>query len=121
MFLPRPLYPMIARVRIAKTAIAAEHMRYAFFDRIVLAVPICVSGADIYNRAPRRLASLHRLLVENQGSNDESRHAQGPYHRPPHCQSKKAQKMAVSFLISIKVLDFARRLPKIADHIKCLT
>jgi len=73
MSLPRLLYPVIAGVGITKAAIAGEHMRPAFFNRVVLAVPSYDSATYIYDRAPWSLISLRRLLVErNAGSDNDN-------------------------------------------------
>ena len=45
-----------ARVDVAKAAIAGDHFRLALRDRLVLAIPHHVAGAEILYRAPRRVA-----------------------------------------------------------------
>jgi hypothetical protein len=40
------------RVYVAKAAIAAKHIRYALFDRAVLAVPVRLTRAEAYDCAP---------------------------------------------------------------------
>lgn len=44
------------RVELAKAAIAGEHVRHAFFDSAVFALPFDVAGADVDDRAPGGVA-----------------------------------------------------------------
>ena len=44
------------RVRLAKAAIAGNHVRSAIFYRIVLAIPFNEAAANLHNGAPRRMA-----------------------------------------------------------------
>ena len=45
-----------ARIDIAETAIAGNHMRGAFLDTAEFTIPHHVAGAEILHRAPRRIA-----------------------------------------------------------------
>src|SRR6202030_4072390 len=45
-----------ARVDVAETAIAGNHMRRAFLDAAEFTIPHYVAGAEILHRAPRRIA-----------------------------------------------------------------
>ena len=58
----------IPRVRVTPAAITSEHIRYAFLDRTILAIPDHIAGADRHDRAPGGvpvgLASRH---IEAQG------------------------------------------------------
>ena len=42
----------------AKAAVASEHIRYAGFDRLILAIPMDAAGADLDDRAPRRIPEI---------------------------------------------------------------
>jgi hypothetical protein len=46
----------VKRVRLAKAAIAGNHVRSAIFDRIVLAIPFNEAAANLHDGAPRRMA-----------------------------------------------------------------
>ena len=60
------------RVRIAPATIACEHIRSAFFDGAIVAVPMHVTIAAPGHRAPGGLVSLGRLYTEDHSgkSND---------------------------------------------------
>jgi len=45
----------VKRVRLAKAAIAGNHVRSAIFDRIVLAIPFNEAAANLHDGAPRRM------------------------------------------------------------------
>jgi hypothetical protein len=50
-----------AWIDVAKTAIAGDHMRRAFFGSAKFAIPHHVAGAEILHRAPRRIAEAAGL------------------------------------------------------------
>jgi len=60
------------RARIAPASIACEHIRPAFFDRAIVAVPMHVTIGPRGHCAPRGLVSLDRLYIEDHSgkSND---------------------------------------------------
>jgi hypothetical protein len=64
------------RVRVAKTAIAGQHVRNASFYRPILTVPIRYAATEIDHRAPRRLFSLNR---PRSNCYDGNGHAGGGY------------------------------------------
>src|SRR5262249_10835801 len=56
-----------ARVSIAETSVAGDHIRRAFFEALVMAVPSDGSAADCDNGAPRPLIDL--LIAKEEHSN----------------------------------------------------
>src|SRR5450759_1893599 len=75
----------LARIVIAKTAVASEHVRHAFFHRAVSAVPIDIAPADRRHRAPGEHAGgPRRLDLEANGGKDRGRRKSATHHlRPP--------------------------------------
>ena len=69
--LGRRSYP--ARVDIAKTTIAGQHVRPACLDRVVLTVFVDIACPDIDKRAPRALGGVRRRRLKRRyGGNDRS-------------------------------------------------
>jgi hypothetical protein len=60
------------RAWIAPTAIAREHIRYAFFDRAIMAIPMHVAIASRRYGAPGRLGGSNGLQAQDQSSKSDS-------------------------------------------------
>jgi len=62
------------RVQIAKTAIAGDHVRAAFFYRVVSAIPIYVPSRDIYHCAPWSITRVGRMKFPTTSPSQGQRH-----------------------------------------------
>lgn len=71
------------RVRIAPTAIACQHIRSAFFNRAILAVPMHVAVASRGHRAPGSFPGGRRLWAECERSKSSSGEHDAGHHQPP--------------------------------------
>jgi hypothetical protein len=76
-------------INVAKTAIAGDHMRRAFFGAAEFAIPHHVAGAEILHRAPRRIAEAAGVACRP-AENDRCRNSKGRCRSEADCHGAKS-------------------------------